>query len=180
MAWKSAEALKISEKQQKILESFAKGTHAPLHLKTRSQIILLAAVGHSNNQIHKNLGMSRDTVIRWRNRYGEAFSELEKIEQEEPRQLKQLIVGLLSDDQRPGKPPVITDLQKALITALSLQDPTELGLSFSHWSSELLRVEAIKRGIVESISARHINRFLKESRFEAEPHPKLADSRHRG
>jgi putative transposase len=63
---------------------------------------------------------------------------------------------------------VFRDEQIAAIIALSCEDPEVLGLPFSHWTPELLQIEAIKGGIIESISVRHVGRILKRKRFTAE------------
>jgi putative transposase len=176
VAWKKAESIELSEKQKEILESYAKGTHVPLHLKIRSEIILKGSNGDSNNQISKDMGIGRKKVIRWRDRYTNASEMLLKVELEEPRKLKQLITNILSDEQRAGAPNEFTDAQKASIIALACMDPEELGLPFSHWTSSLLQVEAIKRGIVDSISTTHINRFLKSGGIKAPPSEDVAKS----
>ena len=43
----------LSEKQERILSENAIGTHTPLHIKIRSQIILNASKGWSNTEIGK-------------------------------------------------------------------------------------------------------------------------------
>jgi putative transposase len=54
--------------------------------------------------------------------------------------------------------------------ALACEAPSESGRPVTHWSTTELADEAIKRGIVEDISARSVGRFLKGGRFsEASP-----------
>jgi hypothetical protein len=95
------------------------------------------------------------------------FEYLTKIENETPLKLKDEIIKILSDEQRSGKPPKFTDCQVAAIIALSLEDPSAIGLPFSHWTRELIRSEAIVRGIVDGISLSQIGRFFKRKRFTA-------------
>ena len=158
---KVASTINLSDNQKRILEQFAHGTHIPHHLTDRSKIILLANDGLTNSAIEKTLSIVNHTVIKWRNRFSVAAEKLAKIEEETPHKLKSEIIKVLSDEQRPGKPSSFIDEQVSTIIALSLQDPQTLDLPFSHWTPELLRVVAIDKGIVKSISASQIGRFLK-------------------
>ena len=57
MPWKNATRVELSEKQERILKGYAAGTHTPMHLKTRAQIVLKAAQGRGNNPIEKGMGL---------------------------------------------------------------------------------------------------------------------------
>lgn len=162
MSRKQAMEIKLSENQLKILTQLKKGTHSQLHLKQRSEIIMLAYEGHSNNEIERKMGIHGETVTKWRNRYVAAYREIVSTETDIPRKLREKIETVLSDEPRSGKPPTFKDEQVACIIALSCEQPDRLGLPFSHWTPELLKQEAIKRGIVDSISAMQISRFLKK------------------
>jgi len=161
MPWRSASKIELSEKEEKILKENAVGTHTPLHIKTRSQIILMASEGKSNNAIEKELEVHAKTVKLWRDKYSEQCEELRRIEKESPQKVRRTIAKILSDEARPGGPCTFTDEQVAVIIALSLEDPAKLGLPFSNWTPTLLQIEAAQRGIVESISVRQVGRFLK-------------------
>ena len=161
MPWKSATKIELSKKQEQILKEHASGSHTPLHLKTRSQIVLNAAKGWTNNTIEKNMGLDPSTVQRWRDRYGKQHEELKRAEAETPHKIRSIIERILSDEQRPGCPSRYTDEQVAAIIALACENPAELELPFSHWTVGLLRIEAIKLRIVDSISVRQVGRFLK-------------------
>ena len=165
MASNQAMAVNLSEKQEKILEQLHAGSHSPLHYKLRSEIILLASKGKSNNEIERIMKIGGEMVTLWRNRYAAAEKELAITEAENPRKLRSAIEKLLSDAPRIGRPSTFTDEQVASIIALSLQNPSELKLPFSHWTPELLKDEAIKRGIVPSISASQVRVFLKRRRI---------------
>ena len=131
--------------------------------------------GESNMEISRQMQMNRENVTKWRNRYAAASEELTKTEEESPRKQRGLIEKILSDAPRPGAPSTFTDEQIALACEL----PENLGLPYSHWSPSLLQKEAVKRGIVESISAVHIGRFLKGAGLKAAPSQKLAESKDR-
>jgi putative transposase len=167
MPWKSATKVELSKKQEQILEEYAAGTHTPLHFKTRAQIVLKAAKGWTNNSIERDMGLDAKAVKQWRDRYGGRHEELQRAEAETPRKMRSLIEDILSDKQRPGCPSTFGDSQVAAILALACEDPAKQGLPFSHWTPGLLQREAIKLGIVQSISVRQIGRFLKRERLTA-------------
>jgi putative transposase len=174
MSKRKASEIELSEKQEKILKEMARGTHTRLHFKIRSQVILKAASGSSNNTIETDMQISAKKVKRWRDRYSVMREELQQIEKETPHKLRRTIEEILSDAQRPGGPAKFTDEQVAVIIAISLKDPMEYELPFSHWTPSLLQREVIKKGIVETISVRQVGRFLKKSGSSAAPKPLLA------
>jgi putative transposase len=175
MPWKTPTQIILSEKQKQILTENAVGTHTPLHVKTRSQIILHAAKGWSNNTIEENMGIDPKTVNKWRDRYSAQYEELKRTEAETPLKIRSAIEKALSDAPRPGGPSTFKDEQVAAIIAMSCEDPSKFDLAFSHWTPESLKNEAEKLGIVESISVRQVGRFLKRERFAASPKPVLAE-----
>ena len=61
---------------------------------------------------------------------------------------------------RCGAPPKFTPEQITAIIALACEHPSQSGVPVSHWTPPELAREAIKRGIVESISPRQVDRFL--------------------
>ena len=179
MPWMPAAKINISPKEEVILNQLANGTHTPLHLKIRSQIVLYASQGMSSNAIRIELKLLHHTVKRWRDRYLNASEELKRTETETPHKLRRMIEKTLSDEQRPGSPPKFTDEQVAAIIAVSCEDPAIFELPFSHWTPELLRIEVIKMGIVDSISVRHVGRFLKRERFTTSSKSNMAESQYR-
>lgn len=167
MPWKKASEIKLSEKQEKILRQIEKGTHSSMHFKIRARIILMANKGWSNNTIEENIKISAKKVKTWRDKFSENSVEINRIEIETPNKLRAIIKKTLSDNIRAGAPTKFTDEQVAAIIMLSCEDPSKMELPFSNWTPSLLRIEAIKQGIVEEISIRQIGRFLKRKRFTA-------------
>lgn len=170
-----AVAVTLSEQQKKILTELQTGTHSQLHLKQRSEIILLAGSGETNSAIREKTGLSREPIKKWRKRYANAAVELAQVEIETPKKLRATIKSILSDEQRLGAPATFTEEQVACIIALSCENPTDLGLPFSHWTPSLLKEESIRRGIVPSISSMQIGRFLKRKRFKAALGERMAE-----
>jgi hypothetical protein len=81
---------------------------------------------------------------------------------------------VLSDRSRPGTTNYFSTEQVVQIVALACENPQASGYPVSHWSSNELAMEAIKRGIVEKISPRSVSRFLKGSYSTASSSPLLA------
>lgn len=73
----------LTEQERKKLEHYKRSRSTPLRLIERSQIILLAADGQTNEMIAEQLGIGQNKVGRWRNRY--AQGGLSSIEKDLPR-----------------------------------------------------------------------------------------------
>ena len=58
----------LSERQQNILAKIVKRHHAPQQLVKRSQLILLMAQSHNNQQAANQIGVHQETAKRWRDR----------------------------------------------------------------------------------------------------------------
>ena len=67
--WTAAEPLAITEDQRRTLEQWLRAQKTPQQVAVRARIILLAAEGAANNRIAGELGVSRSTVILWRDRF---------------------------------------------------------------------------------------------------------------
>ena len=59
----------VTDEDRKTLERWARGRSAPVRLMQRAKIVLLAAEGRENKDIADALGVTRQLVGRWRNRY---------------------------------------------------------------------------------------------------------------
>jgi putative transposase len=109
------------------------------------------------------LGIDRSTVRTWRMRWIEALPPLkaaENVGDDDEHVLAGLVEEVLADEPRSGKPTTFTPEQICRIVALACEDPRDCGRPVTHWSTKELADEAVKRGIVESISARSVGRFL--------------------
>ena len=69
--WKKADALIMTENQQKTLEAWVRAKKTPQRTILRSRICLLAVEGLSHNAIAKRLATTRTTVLLWTNRFRE-------------------------------------------------------------------------------------------------------------
>ena len=90
--------------------------------------------------------------------------------------LSQAIEVLLTDEHRPGAPATFTFEQFMQIMALACEKPEALERPVSSWTPHELADEAVKRGIVTSISPRTVERFLKGERVATVSQALLAHS----
>jgi transposase len=160
-----AKPLHVSTLQQDILQQITHRTTSAQRLVKRAHIILEALKGSSTSSIARHLQIDFETVRRWRDRWHSEESRLQAIEETGKRTLlKQAIEGLLTDEQRPGAPATFTFEQFMQIMALACEKPTACDRAVSTWTPRELADEAVKRGIVEQISPRTVERFLKGER----------------
>ena len=65
----SAARLEVRGKDKSTLRSWVRASGIRAGLAQRARIVLLAGEGHSNTEIAARVGVSRPTVIHWRDRY---------------------------------------------------------------------------------------------------------------
>jgi putative transposase len=172
-----AKPLHVSSLQQELLQQMTQRTTSAQRLVKRAQIILQALKGTSNSSIAQRVQIDYETVRRWRDRWHAAEVRLQAIEETGKRKLlKQAIEVLLTDEQRPGAPATFTFEQFMQIMALACEKPEASDRPVSTWTPRELADEAVKRGIVEQISPRTVERFLKGERFAAPSQAVLAHS----
>ncbi len=124
-----AAPLGLRDGDRERLSGWVRSSTVPAGLAQRARIVLLAADGVSHTEIAERLGLSRPTVIAWRNRY------------------EQSGVAGLDDAPRSGRPRTVDHDQ--IITATLTPPPKKLGVT--HWSSRLL---ASRLGIDHATVAR--------------------------
>ena len=111
-----AAALVLRAGDEPKLTALVRSSTVEAGLAQRARIVLLAAEGLPNAEIARRVGMSRPTVIQWRNRYAAGG------------------VAALGDLERPGRPSVIDDAE--VVVATLTAPPESLGVT--HWSARLL------------------------------------------
>jgi putative transposase len=153
-------AVPLSEAERQELLRGIRAHKTPQHYSFRAHIILLLADGHNAPVVARRLGTSRRTVRLWR-RHWLARPE-------------GTVAERLQDAPRPGAPATFRAEQWCQIMALACEPPEASGRPISHWTPRELADEARKRGIVETISERHVGRFLKSSRPQTTPQSLLA------
>jgi transposase len=83
-------------------------------------------------------------------------------------QMERLLEQFLSDAPRPGAPDKFTPEQRVAIIALSCEPPALSNRPVTHWTPRELADEAVRRGIVSSISPRTVGRIWNEA--DLKPH----------
>ena len=78
-----------------------------------------------------------------------------------PRKLAERASMILLASAGTGAPASFTPEQICTIMALACEPPEHSDLPLSHWSQSELAREAVRRGIVDSISHGSVGRFLK-------------------
>jgi transposase len=111
-----AQSLGLRPGDRELLESWTRSSSIRAGLAQRARIVLLAADGISNTEIADRVGVSRPTVVGWRDRYVSSG------------------VAGLEDERRSGRPRTV-DRAKILAATLT---PPPAGLGVTHWSSRLL------------------------------------------
>ncbi len=162
MAGTRSVAITLSTRQQKLLERLARSKKASQQLVERCRIVLLSAAGRLNTAQAQQLGVNRQRVRRWRHRWAEESAGLSAAETAgaSDADLQGRIVQVLNDGARSGAPAKFSAEQIAGLIALACEPPSDSGLPVSHWTPPELAREAVKRGLVESISPRQVDRFL--------------------
>jgi putative transposase len=103
----------LSEDQQQQLKSWAASRSLPHGLVIRARIVLLAAEGLTNQAIAEKVGLSKQMVGKWRQRY-----------------LEHGLTGL-HDEMRPGRPRSVSDEEVAELIHKTLQTKPD---GATHWS----------------------------------------------
>jgi putative transposase len=155
----------LCEDERQELLTLIRAHKTPQHLSFRVQIILPLAAGHHTTKAADHLGTTRLTVRRWRRHW------LDRPDSS--------VIERLQDAPRPGTPATFRAEQWCQIIALACEPPEASGRPISHWTPRELADEAIKRGIVDIISTRHVGRFLKSGRAQTAQKPLLAQCRAR-
>ncbi len=79
-----------------------------------------------------------------------------------------MIVEILNDEPRTGTPVGFSVEQVVQIIALACENPEKSGRPVTHWTSQELALEIVKRGIAKQISTRSVRRLLAEA--DLKPH----------
>ena len=145
MARLTAVALEVSEQQREELKAIVRKRTSPQQQVVRARIVLLASEGVGVHESMRRLRIARTTVQIWRRRWREADEED--------------VAAHLSDRPRSGAPATYTPEQVCAIVAIACERPQDSDRPMTHWTHRELADEAVKRGIVESISPRPSGTF---------------------
>ncbi|WP_157904363.1 helix-turn-helix domain-containing protein, partial [Parafrankia soli] len=117
MAGKPSLPLVLTGAERRTLQGWASRRRTAQGLAQRARIVLMCADDRTNKSVAAELGISRDTVGRWRNRF-----------------VRHRCAGL-SDEPRPGAPRTISDAQVEEVVVRTLEEVPE---GATHWSKREL------------------------------------------
>ena len=149
----SPDVIELSAADRVELSRLIRAGTTEQRLVTRARIVLLAAAGQPNCLIAEALGVSVDTVRKWRRRWCR-----------DPGRTS------LGDAKRSGRPPKFSPVQVAQVKALACQPPEAAAVPLSRWSCPELARHAVAEGICESISAATVRRALAEDAIKPWQH----------
>ena len=108
----------LTDGDRSTLERWSRGRSTEARLVERARIVLLAADGRENKGIAAELGITRATVARWRDRFAAAG-----------------VAGIEKDAPRGGRPPRTRDeVAKKIVEMTTRQKPANA----THWSTRTL------------------------------------------
>jgi transposase len=136
--------IRLSRGERQVLQARAARARAEQRDVLRARIVLAAANGLSNAVIAARLGVTDDTVRKWRGRFAAGG------------------LACLDDLPRSGRPRLFAPAVAAEVKALACSLPAEQGLPLSAWTCAELAQEAVARGVARSLSASTVRRILSE------------------
>lgn len=168
MSGKAAK-IRLTEKQHAVLHRIVHSLTAPRRLVQRARLIVLAFGGMGNEAIGEEIGLRRKQVGLWRRRWKQSFDALVAIEcRESQAALRRAIEEILSDAPRSGSSGKFTAEQVTQVLAVACEPADHSGRPIDEWTAREIADEIVRRGIVPSISASQVNRYLAEA--ELQPH----------
>lgn len=157
----------LPEPIEGLLEQWSRAAKAPRRLIERAAVVLACAryPAEKNGEIGARLGMSRNTVAKWRRRAVEALERWgPEVLAEKRHVLAKRVAEMLADAPRSGRPADFTAEQIVQVIAIACEvRPEEAGRPISHWSGREVADEAKRRGVVPHLSDRHARRLLKKT-----------------
>jgi transposase len=162
--------IKLTPMLKQILGKISRCYTNPYWLVVRAKIVLYAAAGANHTEIAQRLDTDSDTTAKWRGRWIAATPRLSAVESAglAEKDLLALIEATLSDDPRPGTPDTFTPEQLIQVVAVACEDPRDSAREITPWTHRELAEEVIQREIAETISPRHVGRFLEA--LDLQPH----------
>jgi transposase len=134
----------LSDADRATLEERARAYTLPHADVVRAKIVVLAADGVSNAVIAERVDVHVDVVSRWRKRFHEEG-----------------LAGLV-DRPRSGRPRSFPAEVVAEVKAMACQPPSDRAVPLSRWSSAELAAQAAVEGLVGSVAASTVRRWLAE------------------
>jgi transposase len=132
----------LTAAERHTLKKRVRGAKTPHRDRLRAQIVLAAAAGRATARIAADLGISPDTVRKWRGRFADRG-----------------LAGL-DDLARAGRPRTISAAVRAAVVALACQLPADTGVPLARWTGPELIAELTGIPGAQRISATSLLRIL--------------------
>ena len=133
--------LTLSDADRLYLESLLAKGSLPVRVYKRATALLSLDRGESFKKTSALVGVVQQTVSIWCKSYHQDG------------------LSFLEDKSRPGRPSLITGLQRAKITSLACSQPPE---GYERWSLRLLADRAVELGYCDHLSHQYVGDILKK------------------
>jgi transposase len=140
--------VELTAEQRAALVRLTRSSSVAAGLARRARMVLLAADGVPLSRIARRLGVDRNTVRTWVDRFRSAGPD-----------------GL-HDRPRPGRPPLFPVAVVLYLVRLACDLPDRRGRSLSLWDCTELARQLIRDGIVAAISSQSVQRLLGGQRLK--------------
>ena len=132
MSKRSAPALSVDSQQQARLTHLARSGKTPQKIARRARVILLASQGAANSSIARTVGLSRPTVLLWRQRFAR-FG----------------VPGIMREAARPGRRKALPPEKVRAVIEATLHSKPE---GQTHWSTRsMAQAQGLSRMAVQRI-----------------------------
>jgi transposase len=162
----------LSEHQKSILQQLVKSSSVEARLVERAKILIMYEQKESHKGTARALKMDPKTVRKWCHRWQNCLCFLQQLENQfqpfSERVYRAAICEVLQDTPRSGAPDTFTVEQRTQIIAMACEVLDDSDEPVSRWTPEYLAKEAMKRGIVSTISRSSVARILRE--IDLKPH----------
>ncbi|MCB0685613.1 MAG: helix-turn-helix domain-containing protein [Saprospiraceae bacterium] len=164
---KRKEPLQLNDRQKELIHRIVKKGRVGMAMCKRLQVVLLASEGMSDYGINRVIGMQKNWIGIWRNRWEQQSEKLRKLECDanlsvSDKEMEKHILEIMTGEKRGGKSSKITLSQLNQIVALACEKPEDHGIPFSKWSLASLAQVIMKENIVERISPSYVCRILQK------------------
>lgn len=135
----------------------------------RANCILLAHQNRKFVEIAPLVELSAKAVGRWVRRFADSVAAVRHVEATGTKAaLTRQVLDCLRDAPRSGRPQCFSPAQVASVISIACEDPQASGRPVTSWTAREIADEAVKRGVVNSISVTQVQRFLKN--VQLRPH----------
>src|SRR6266850_681429 len=146
----------VTEDTRAELDRLIRAHTTPARLVERAKIILLATEGEQNIEIAEEVGVTRQTAARWRDRF-----------------IERGLPGILRDDPRPGRPATLSAKVEAEIVRRTTREKPK---NATHWSTRTMAaVMGVSEKTVRRIWHKHGLKPHRVRTFKLSNDPQFAE-----